>query len=197
MAMGMKMGNNEHVKEMTPNNKWKEKEIGSVINIDPKTAEKEANKVETDPLVEEQIQHLKFILKNFDKIPSRQKTELKKIMDEMKDQLQANSELLSEKWLKNVADTKEFPDILDTEARKDLADKIAENFDTNSFKTLKNLMKHPEIFEDFGGLVKKERDRTVKKLQTTVENIWKELQSQDKQQQIDKVKSVTKVTKGK
>lgn len=194
MAMGMKMGNNEHVKEMTPNNKWKEKEIG-FVNIDEKTAENEANEIEKNPHLKEQIQHLKFVFKNFDKLRDWQQKELKDIMDNMKDLLQANSEFLSEKWLKNVADTKKFPDILDTEARKDLADKIAENFDTNSFKILKNLMKHPEIFEDEGGL-KEERDRTLQELQTTVENIWKYPQFQDKQQ-IDKVKTVTKDTKWK
>jgi len=63
---------------------------------------------------------------------------------------------------------------------------------------LKKVMTYPDVFDEYApDHFQEERTKTLQNFQNTVENIWKELQLQDKQQQIDRVKAVTKVTKGK
>lgn len=178
MAMGMKMGNNETIKNNEHSQDKNQEKKDNKLNIDEKTAEKEANKVETDSQAKEQIQHLKFIFQNIDKVPEKQRQELKGIIETMKDQLQ-NTEFFSETALNKIANKKEFPDILDTKVRGKLADKIVKNFDRETFKTLKKVITYPDVFED--KLFQEERRNTLKDFQNTIENIWKKLQdSQNK-----------------
>lgn len=73
-----------------------------------------------------------------------------------------------------------------------VATEIAAHFKQDTFKILKAVIKHPEAFGVEFEDEYREIENTIKK---EVENIWKELQLQDKQQQIDNVKAVTKVTK--
>ncbi len=191
MAMGMKMGQLDDIKTIEDN-------VKNNLNIDDKEKPREeitskeikkANEELKNPKLRQQLKWLKVLIEKKKSLPRKQEEALDKVLDDIKDELLQSSELFSEKdWL---ITTWSKDGNLD---QSTLAKEIAEHVDADTFKILKLLIKNPKRF---GAEFWDEYEGVVKDLKKTVENIWKELQLQDKQQQIDKVKAVTKVTKGK